>query len=53
MPTAKDQEFVRYMLDRSKKRENLEKSQLSGDADVKTIEEIAKNIKEKAISKKR
>ena len=53
MPTAKDQEFVRYMLDKVKKKEASERSQLSSDADMKTVEEITKNLKEKAVSKKR
>lgn len=53
MATAKDEEFVRYMLDRAKKKEPSERSQLSSDADMKTVEEITKNLKEKAVAKKR
>ena len=53
MPTAKDKEFVNYMLEKVKKKEPSERSQLSSDADMKTVEEITKNLKEKAISKKR
>lgn len=53
MATGRDADFVNYMLERAKKKEPLEKSQLSIDADMKTVEEIAKTIKEKASAKKR
>jgi len=52
MPTAQDEEFVQYILGQAKKKDKS-KSQLSTDADMKEVEEIAKNLKEKAAVKKR
>lgn len=53
MVSYNDNEFVKFMLDKAKKREPQEKSQLSGDADLKTVEDITKNLTEKAAAKKR
>lgn len=53
MATANENEFVRLMLDKARKREPAERSQLSTDADMKTVEDITKELKEKAAVKKR
>ncbi len=53
MATYQDNEFVRLMLEKAKKREPQERSQLSSDADLKAVEEITKSLKEKAVAKKR
>ena len=53
MAVGKDSDFVNYMLEKSKKKEPLEKSQLSIDANMDDIEKIAKDLKNKVAAVKK
>lgn len=53
MATGRDSDFVNYMLEKSKKKEPLEKSQLSIDANMNDIEQITKDLKNKAAAVKK
>lgn len=53
MAAGRDADFVNYMLEKSKKKEPLERSQLSIDANMDDIEQIAKDLKNKVAAVKK